>query len=517
MGCLVSLLAGISSYGQEGDDKQPNIIVFLVDDMGWQDTSVPFWEEVTANNQKFHTPQMERLAAKGMKFTNAYANSICTPSRVSLMTGMNAARHQVTNWTNYADKVEDRPLFSRDSVFETPDWNAGGLSPEPEIKRTVYAMPLFQLLKDNGYYVIHSGKAHFGAQGTPGEDPKNLGADVNIAGSAAGNPASYLGENRYGNDEEKFGTDNINAIKGLEDYWDTPTFLSKALTVEAIKAMDTALVEKKPFFLYLSHYAVHLPFDKDPRYFQKYSDRGLDDSEAAYAALIEGMDTSLGRVLDYLERRDIEEETVILFISDNGGLSHPARTGEIDTQNYPLRNGKGSLYEGGIREPMLAYWPDVTHPGSSTDQPIAIWDFFPTILEMAGIRSYTTEQEIDGISFAPILKNTISKELENRSLIWHYPNNWGGSEDVRGYSWTSAIRKGEWKLIYLQREGELELYNLKEDISEKRDLLKENPQRSQEMVELLTKKLKEVRAPMPVIRATGQPIPWPDEVYQQKY
>lgn len=493
----------------EGDDngvQKPNIIVFLVDDMGWQDTSVPFWDSLTKANKKFKTPNMERLANKSMKFTDAYANSICTPSRVSFMTGMNAAHHNVTNWTMYKDKAVDPD----DSLLQIPDWNIAGLSPKKDVPHTVYATPLFQILKDNGYFTIHSGKAHFGAYKTPGANPENLGAEINIAGSAAGNPASYYGEKRYGNVSDEF---NIRAIKGLRKYWDTPTFLSKAITLEALKAMDTAQKKEKPFFLYLSHYAVHLPYNADPRYYDKYREAGLNESEAAYAALVEGMDASLGRIMDYLKENDLEENTVILFMSDNGGLSHPPRTGKQDTQNYPLRYGKGSLYEGGIREPMLVYWPGVTKPQSVTGQVVSLWDYFPTILEIAGITDYKTVQDVDGESFVAALKDPDSID-NSRSLLWHFPNNWGGDQGVSGYSWTSAVRKGNWKLIYLQKQQKLRLYNLKNDLKEQHDLSKEKPDKTKKMTDLLTKKLKEAQAQMPVIKATGEKVPWPDEIVQ---
>src|SRR5699024_8796086 len=275
-----------------------------------------------------------------------------------------------------------------------------------------------------------------GAYQTPGANPENLGADVNIAGSAAGNPASYLGIKDYGNVSGKF---KLKAIKGLKQYWDTPTFLSKALTLEAMKAMDTARMNHKPFFLYMAHYAVHLPYNPDPRYIDKYLKQGLNKSEAAYAALIEGMDASLGTLMDYLDKNGLTKNTVIIFMSDNGGLSHPPRTDKMDTQNYPLRYGKGSLYEGGIREPMRVRWTGVTRAGRVDNQYVAVWDFFPTILQIAGIQKYKTIQKVDGKSFVPVLKNPDYSDTD-RTLIWHFPDNRGGDQGVSGYAWTRADR-----------------------------------------------------------------------------
>lgn len=499
---LLFLYHGIDA--QDINKQKSNIIVFLVDDMGWEDSSVPFWDSVVTQNTEFETPNMERLAAKSMKFTQAYANSICTPSRVSLMTGMNAAHHRVTNWTMYKNKAVDPP----DSLLQIPDWNVNGLSPISGVPNTIYATTLFQVLKKHGYYTIHCGKAHFGAYQTPGANPLNLGADVNIAGSAAGNPASYLGLKNYGNVSGKF---KLRAIKGLKEYWNTPTFLSKALTFEAMKAMDTARMKHKPFFLYLAHYAVHLPYNADSRYIQQYLDKGLSKSEAAYAALIEGMDASLGTIMDYLEEKGMAKNTIIIFMSDNGGFSHAPRAGKQNTQNEPLRGGKGSLYEGGIREPMMVYWPGVTPPGSVAKQYVSIWDFMPTILEMVGVEEYKIVQDMDGKSFVPILKNP-DYEDANRVLIWNFPNNWGKGLKGKGHAFVSAVRKGNWKLIYLEKEGIVELYNLKKDIKEQYNMLLKYPEKAKEMAHLLTMKLKKANAQRPILKATGEEVPWPDEI-----
>ena len=171
--------------------SNPNIIVFMVDDMGWQDCSVSFGNKKNPSNSFYETPNMERMAAMGMKFTNAYSTPVCTPTRVSLMTGMNAARHKVTMWTNVQ---KDAPTDAKDDQLSPPNWNYNGFDPTGKTNNTIHANPLPQLLKDQGYYTVHVGKAHFGSTGTPGADPKNIGFQVNVAGTAAGHPASYLGE-----------------------------------------------------------------------------------------------------------------------------------------------------------------------------------------------------------------------------------------------------------------------------------------------------------------------------------
>lgn len=485
--------------------QQPNIIFFLVDDMGWQDTSVPFWDSTTTQNHKFHTPNMERLANESVRFTNAYANSICTPSRVSLMTGMDAGRHRVTNWTMFKDK----PVDFKDSLLNVPNWNVNGLSPVPNQPRSVYATPLPQVLKDNGYYTIQCGKAHFGAYETSGANPLNLGFVKNIGGSAAGNPASYLAEDDFGYDSSHF---NLRAdIPNMQQYWRTPTFLTQDLTTEAMKAMDTAQMKKKPFFLYMAHYAVHLPYNADKRFVQKYLDAGYSKPEAAYCALIEGMDYSLGELMDYLQKNNLEKNTIVIFMSDNGGFSHPPREGKDNTQNFPLRGGKGSLYEGGIREPMMVKWNDVTKPGTVCKQYMIIQDFYRTLLKMAGITKYKAVQKMDSKSIVSYLKNPSLCD-NKRALVWNFPNNWTGGNLDSDNSFTSAIRQGNWKLIYCEKYGRLELYNLKNDIKEQNDLSKTFPKKTKKLAKMLTKKLKSFNAQMPSWKSGGKQVPWPDEI-----
>ena len=500
-------LAGLTGYGQSAQlEKRPNIILFLVDDMGWQDTSVPFWEKETPYNKMFETPNMERLAAQGMKFTQAYACSISSPSRCSLFSGMNAARHRVTNWTYPKNQSTDR----KSDVLQLPEWNVNGICQVPGIEHTTQVTGLAQVLKDNGYHTIHCGKAHFGALNTPGESPYHFGFEVNIAGHAGGAPPSYLSEKNYGNRTD--GKPNPwFAVPGLEHYWGSGTFLSEALTLEAMKALDKSREYGQPFFLYMAHYAVHVPIDADMRFYQKYLDKGLQPKDAAYASLVEGMDKSLGDLMDYLEKYDLADQTVILFMSDNGGLaSEPGwRDGVPHTQNAPLNSGKGSAYEGGIREPMLVKWPGVVKPGVVCDKPLIIEDFYPTILEMAGITDYKTVQHIDGVSFVPMLKET-GDTFKGRKLFWHYPNLWGNTGP--GIGATSVVRNGDWKLVYYYETGKKELFNIRADIGEKDDCASRNPKLVHKLSGELGKYLRSVNAQRPSFKKTGKPCPWPDEV-----
>ena len=503
---LLIVLLSFVSIRVFSQQKKKNIIVFLVDDMGWQDTSVPFWHKPTSLNATYHTPNMERLAKRGMKFSNAYANSVCTPTRVSLVTGMNVVRHGITNWTNVK---KDTPTDHPDSILNPPVWNHNGLAISTGIKNSVVATPLPKLLKQAGYFNIHCGKAHFAPYGTPASNPLNIGFDINIAGTAAGQPGSFLARDRYRNNPN----DTTWGVRGLEKYADQGLNLTEALTREAISTLKSSQNNKKPFFLYMSHYAVHLPFSKDDRYYQKYVDRGLSDTEARYAALVEGMDKSLGDLMDYLDKEGIADETYILFLSDNGGLSTtPNRGGLAHTQNLPLKMGKGSLYEGGIRIPVIASGPGIIK-ASTNHQYIGIDDFFPTVLELAGIKNYQTIQQVDGKSFSPFLFD-LNKSDNEKTLLWHYPNNWT-TINLKGISWGSAIRKGNWKLVYFHKAAKLELYDLQADIGEKNDLSVFQTEKLKEMANLLTNELKVRGAKMPTYKKTGKQIPWPNELYEQ--
>jgi arylsulfatase A-like enzyme/lysophospholipase L1-like esterase len=487
--------------------KLPNIVLFLVDDMGWQDTSVPFYSEQTAFNRRYQTPNMERLAASGMKFTQAYACSVCSPTRVSLMTGLNAARHRVTNWTLRKNASNDR----QHPRLDFPKWNVNGLSPVAGIERTVHARALPDFLREAGYFTIHSGKAHFGAIGTPGSDPKKVGFDVNIGGHAAGGPGSFLGTQNFSAAWRN--ADRVWDVPGLEAYHGQDVFLTEALTIEANQAVDQAVTESKPFFLYMAHYAVHVPFAKDSRFYAKYRDAGLDETEAMYAAMVEGMDKSLGDILTNVERHGLTNNTIVLFMSDNGSLSANGRGGKPHTHNLPLSSGKGSAHEGGLRVPMLVSWPGVTEPRSTCHQPVIIEDFFPTLLEMAGLEmadGSDVEQVgglIDGQSFVNLLRGEHDAGRDKRPLIWHFPNNWGPSGPGIGAS--SAIRIGDWKLIYYHDSQQYELFDLSKDIGETNNLADRHPEIRDRLAHKLGDTLSDVDAQMPLHRESGEPVPYP--------
>ncbi len=489
------------------EDTRPDIILFMIDDMGWQDTSVPFADSVTANNLKYHTPNMERLAAKGVKFTQAYACAISSPSRCSLITGANNARHRVTNWTMERDKSTD---LTRDDII-LPQWNVNGVQQVPGTPNSYVGRSFVDLLRQSGYHTIHCGKAHFGAKDTPGEAPEHWGFEVNIAGHAAGGLATYLSELNYGHDKDGNPT-ALNSVPGLEKYWGTDTFVTEALTQEAIKALDKAARYNQPYFLYFAHYAVHTPIDRDPRFYQSYIDEGLSPKEAAYASLVAGMDKSLGDIMDWVEKKGRSENTIIIFMSDNGGLATQPewRDGPVNTQNAPLRSGKGSLLEGGVREPMIVSWPGVTKPGDVNRNYVMIEDFYPSILEMAQV-DWKAEKDkpVDGISFVPLLKEGASTP-EDRELIWNYPNIWGNNGPA--INLCASIRRGPWKLIYHYDTGGKELYNIPDDIGEKHNLASSEPKTVEFLSRRLGERLRAMDAQRPSFSATGKPCPWPDEI-----
>ena len=480
---LLPLSASLYAQSAENQpDKRPNIIFFLVDDMGWQDTSLPFWTEKTPYNRLYETPNMERLARQGMMFTQAYASSISSPTRCSLMTGANAARHRVTNWTLQKNHSTD----AESETLQLPEWNWNGIAQTGGTSHTFVAKSFVQLLKESGYHTIHCGKAHWGAIDTPGENPCHFGFETNIAGP-------------------------LMSVPGLEKYWQTGTFVTEALTQEALKALDKAKQYNQPFYLYMSHYAIHIPIDKDTRYFEKYKQKGMSDKEAAYASLIEGMDKSLGDIMDWLEKNGEADNTIILFMGDNGGYATGShwRDEPLYTQNAPLNCGKGSAYEGGIREPMIVSWPGVTQPSSRCDRYLLAEDYFPTILEMAGITDWKVPQTIDGVSFVPLLKQT-GDPSEGRSLYWNCPNLWG--EAGPGIGATCSIRQGKWKLIYFYETGQKELYDIPADISEQHNLAASHPEVVKRLSKDLGNFLRSSGGQRPSFKATGKPCPWPDEI-----
>lgn len=512
--CAIGVWTGTGLPAHAQDDAPsevpPNIVLFLVDDLGWQDTSVPFHTVRTPFNDFYRTPGAARLADQGVLFTNAYAASpVCTPTRTSIMTGRHPARTHITDWTLHPDVEKQRR--TRPSLPVTaPDWNVRGLQPADTT--------LPALLQEAGYRTIHAGKAHFGALGTPGADPTTLGFDVNIAGHAAGAPGSYHSEEKYGNDES-----GPWGVPGLEQYYGTDTYLTRALTLEANRAIEAAVRKEMPFFLNMAHYAVHTPIMADSQYVGRYAD--ADAPEAAYASMVEGYDASLRALLWKLEALGVADRTLILFASDNGGLSAhtrgrtPMGTG-LNTHNLPLRSGKGSAYEGGVRVPMIAAWAkrNPSQPvqrrlpiaaGRRTDVPVTSHDFFPSILAAAGVPQ-PDGYVLDGQSFVPLMRPSSAPASDVRrdtTHFWHYPHLWGPQGP--GLTPFTAARVGDWKLIYFYGEERYELYNLGDDLGETSNLIEARPAVARRLVDRMRAWMREVGAQPPVDRATGESVGHP--------
>jgi arylsulfatase A-like enzyme len=476
---LLFCLAAAAATAQEpAASPRPNIVFFLVDDMGWQDTSVPFLHDaagepvVTPLNRLYRTPNMVALAERGMKFTNAYAMPVCTPSRNCWVTGLNSARHHVTNWTNL-DGTDTTQNTTR-SHRSPAGWLKNGLP------RNRVTLP--SLLQSAGYRTIHAGKAHFGSSAYA-RDPKNFGFDLNIAGSNIGHPGSYTGD---------YGKDGDRPVPGLADHHHSGTFLTDAITLETNKAIAAAVAEKIPFFAYVSHYAVHAPFQIDQRFAANYP--GLEGGRLGYATLLEGMDQSLGDLMAKLEQLGVAENTLIVFMSDNGG---DAPSPDVNQSNAPLRHKKGSKYEGGVRVPLIVAWarPDPTHPAQASlpiptasreDDLVAIFDLFPTFAKVAGI---PVASNIDGVDLSPYLRGEPGNHRPQELLI-HFPH------DHRSTYFT-IFREGPWKLIHNYADSSYELYNLESDLSETHDLAAKETDRTLAMATRMGDALKDAGAQWP--------------------
>lgn len=478
----------------------PNLVVFLVDDMGVMDTSVPFLTDEAGNPQRYplndfyRTPNMEKLAARGIRFNQFCAMSVCSPSRASLLTGWNAARHQITNWIN--------PATNNAGPQGPPDWKWTGLKPDD--------VTLPGLLRKAGYRTIHVGKGHFGPRGSDGENPLRIGFDINVGGSSIGQPGSYYGKDHYG----AKGGQASHAVPGLEKYHGTETFLTDALTLEGKAHISDAVKAGKPFFLHLAHYAGHAPFQPDPRFLGHYRNSGKPPQAQAYASLIEGMDQSLGDLMDHLQSLGVAGNTLLIFLGDNGSDAPLGGPHEVACA-APLRGKKGSHYEGGMRVPFIAAWAaaDPSNPaqmrlpiksGGIQTQPAAIYDLFPTLLRAAGT-AVPSGYPMDGAPLDPLLSG---KPDPARSTVFlmHYPHAPHRSD------YFTSCRDDGWKVIYHYFRGKTsngaryQLFNLAVDPFEQTDLADRDPANLHRMMQLLAGRLEAQGAQYPVDPATRLPL-----------
>ncbi|MGM9739960.1 MAG: sulfatase-like hydrolase/transferase [Candidatus Cryptobacteroides sp.] len=510
---LLPFLAALPSAAKGG---RPNIVLFLVDDLGLMDTSVPFLDSLYPGNLRFSTPNIERLAERGVVMTAAYACPLSTPTRAALLSGMNAAHSHITSFTTtLKDTPSDATAGSGGNYevndnegdeFMRGDWNWNGISPGEGCRATQCITPFPAVLKENGYFTVHAGKSHWAPSGTPGSSAYNMGFVANVGGGAAGYPRSYKAVDNYGNTAEKW---NMAAVPDMVQYYQTGIHLTDALVSEALKLIDYPVSQGIPFYLELSNYAVHSPYQPHEPYYSAYLEKGMNRKQAVYASMVTGVDAALGALLEFLEDRGIADNTVIIFYSDNGGYSATGANGlEAHTHNSPLREGKGSCYEGGIRVPMIVSWPSKIKSGKRISNPVVPEDFYPSILEIAGISDYKTMQSIDGQSFVKYLQGS---GYEDRFIVTHFPHQWR-VEDQPDIDFLSAIRYGEWKLVYRMHDALLELYNLNDDVGEKNDVASGHPDIVKYLSNELSGRLRKWKATMPVVRSTGRPVPFPDEL-----
>jgi arylsulfatase A len=444
---LVSLTIARPNLAAEA--PKPNIVLIVLDDFGWADLGC-------YGSTYFETPNLDALARRGMRFTNGYAACpVCSPSRAAIITGKYPARLHLTDWLpGRPDRPSQklrRPVIRQELPLEE--------------------VTLAEALGPAGYATASIGKWHLGG---PAFWPEHQGFGLNVGGTETGSPpGGYF----------RFQTPSLKARNDTE-------YLTDRLTDEAI-----AFVERnraRPFFLYLPHYAVHIPLQARPDILARYQAKpanGSPQNNPIYAAMIQSVDDGVGRLMRKLDELGIADRTAIIFTSDNGGLSVKEGPNTPSASNSPLRAGKGYLYEGGIRVPFLIAWPGVTRPGSVCEVPVSGQDLYPTIREIAAVAP-SPGQVVDGESLVPIVKGTGS--LNRAALFWHYPHysNQGGKPG-------GAIRQGNLKLIEWYEDGRSELYDLAADVGEQKDFAGERPADASRLRERLARWRESVAAQMP--------------------
>jgi len=443
------------------DERPLNVVIILADDLGWADLGC-YGADV------HETPNLDRFASEGVKFTQAYASApVCSPTRAALMTGKYPARLHMTVWFEQSqDPPQNRRLI--------PPLTEGNL-PHAEVT-------LAERLAEAGYFTAHLGKWHLG---DAAHYPETQGFDLNIGGSFWGAPSTFFYPYRglWSNTEE------IRYVPGLE-WGHEGEYLTDRLTDEALATIDR--VADQPFFLHLAYHTVHTPIEGKPDVFEQYRKKiapGDHHQNAGYAAMVHSLDGNVGRLLKKLEELDLEDNTLVIFTSDNGGFVNVHR-GEQVTSNYPLRSGKGSLYEGGLRVPLMIRLPGVTSPGAVCDEPVLSMDLHPTIANLTGCEVVDHSEAFDGIDVSTVLKDPASS-LEREAVFFHYPHYYPTTTPV------SAVRRGPWKLLQYHEDGRTELYQLEDDPGEQNDVASAHPEVASQLQTQLTAWLDEVDAQMP--------------------
>lgn len=457
---FIGLVFSTSAFAKEGlDEKRPNILFILVDDWGWTDLS-------SAGSKYYETPNIDKLAKQGIRFTQAYSvGPNCAPSRASLMTGRYTPRHGI-----YTVGNSDRGESSQRKLI--PIENNTVLNPA--------FVTIAEELKHDGYSTGLIGKWQLGGKGK-GADAHSQGFDHVIGGT--GGTSSYF----YPYEKDGKASPHEGITSGSEG-----EYLTDRLTDEAIKFLD--FNKEKPFFLYLSYFAVHTPIQAKESIIKKYKGKKGDQyhNNPTYAAMIQSADEGIGRVLQTLESLNLDENTLVVFFSDNGGM------GAVTTQ-HPLRGSKGMLYEGGVRVPLIVKWPGKTKAGTINNTPVIGIDFYPTFLEIAKVQK-PLNTELDGQSFAPLL---LGNTTPDRDIFWHFPAYLEGyngdkrNKDSFRTRPTSVVRSGDFKLHEFYEDGRIELYNIKNDIGESVNLAGKDPVKAKELKAKLDAWKTAVKAPIP--------------------
>ncbi len=450
---MAALAGGALSAAQP---KRTNVVLILADDFGVSDLGC-------YGNRNFATPNIDRLASQGARFTDAYAACpVCSPTRASIMTGRYPVRTGVTDW------IAGRPSNERGPIT----------TPRTATQLKLDELTIPERLKPAGYRSAAVGKWHLGGEGFT---PTDQGFDLNFGGNHSGSPPQS--KTPY------FGPFDLPNLKGGQG-----EFLTERLTQAASGFIEQN--RENPFFVYLAHYTVHIPLNAREADIARHREKSAGKYNPVYAAMVESLDASVGAVLASIDKAGVADRTLVAFFSDNGGLRYEGGSKQPVTDNSPFRAGKGHLYEGGIREPMIVRYPGVVKPGSVISTPVSSVDFLPTFCDIAGQRV----RDVDGVSLLPLLKGG---KLKDRPLFWHYPHysNQGGEPG-------SAIREGDWKLIQFYDRPRAELYNLRNDAGETLNLVERESGVAKKLTARLQQWLKDSAATIPSKNPNADPS-WP--------
>lgn len=461
----LSILSSLIFSSMSMAAESPNMVVINVDDLGWSDVNYR-----PGQKERYFTPNISALAKESMVFTNGYAACpVCSPTRASLVTGKSTAALKLTA------HIAGNPSYVKN---KTPK-NATLLPAESRKFLPLEEVTFAEVLKKNGYRTGFIGKWHLAGEGgsvnlqlkgniAPEYHPEHQGFDVNIAGCAYGSPKKNY-----------FSPYKMATLKDGKD----GEYLTDRLTDEAINFISES--KGKKFILYLNTYTVHTPLSAPKE--RKEELKKLGENAGTYAAMVYSLDLMIGKITDHLEKTGLADNTLLMFTSDNGGIFG----------NKPLKDNKGTLYEGGIRVPFIVRWPGVVKAGSVSDEPMISYDLFPTLLAAAGCLDQAPD-DVEGEDLTPILKGEEGFNRE-QPLIWHYPHYHHGGLDMG-----TAIRHGDWKYVHSLRTGKSFLFNLKEDQGEKENLISSKPEKAEQLKKLMHRRLKELDANMPIKREASE-------------